>query len=260
MDHKEMSETKGFVSLMTEQTEEVARSLGYVIETLERTGSVLFWWNMMLLCWCALLLSLASNAENTTMRGRCAENITLECSAAGCPKSIQGCVGMYLYQVFKERKEVLYYHPKASSKDKITPAVRYINRIQTIGSLQNHTITISNLTQEDSGLYSCVYVWFPMAEVQCNVYIIVVEGAPPRQTQVTPTEKPVKRHCPAVFLAVIITCVVSILATVVLALLIIHGAKLYAHNRRTKEDSNDGVYEEMTRKGVQHLQITQRQH
>lgn len=112
--------------------------------------------------------------EDIALHRGAGEKVTLECSAAGCPSSIDGHIGMYLYHYFKEKDEVLYYH--STTYDKITPRERYMNRIQIKGSLRNHTITISNLTLHDSGLYSCVYKKSANKEVKCNLYMLVVAG------------------------------------------------------------------------------------
>lgn len=82
---------------------------------------------------------------------------------------------MYLYHDFSKKAEVLYYH-LINADEKITPRQRYKNRIEKKGSLKNHTITISNLTLKDSGLYSCVYKKEADTEVKCNVYMLAVSG------------------------------------------------------------------------------------
>lgn len=111
--------------------------------------------------------------ENIAMCREPEENVTLECSSAGCPSSIEGFTGLYLYREFNLTEAVLYY----SLADRISPRRRYTNRIWTHGSLKNYTITISNLTVDDSGLYRCVYKRLPRVEVKCNVYTLVVRGA-----------------------------------------------------------------------------------
>lgn len=85
---------------------------------------------------------------------------------------------MYLCRQFNEVEEVLYYHSVPGKADKMTLANRYRERIQKSGSLTNLTVTISNLTAEDSGIYSCVYVNTskPYTQVKCNVHTVVVRG------------------------------------------------------------------------------------
>ena len=104
-------------------------------------------------------------------------SVTLKCSSAGCSSSIEGFDGMhlYLYQDQKEPINVFYYHSYPKSTDKVTPGVRFTDRIQTIGSLKDQTITISNLTVEDYGSYRCVYIKVPR-EVTCNVYTLLIRG------------------------------------------------------------------------------------
>lgn len=114
--------------------------------------------------------------ENTAVYRESGESVTLECSTAGCLSSNEEYVGMYLYKAFKKMDEVLYYHSMPGSSDKINPRKRYKNRVQTNGSLKNHTIVISNLTVDDAGLYSCVYLKLPSDRVKCNVCTLVVRG------------------------------------------------------------------------------------
>lgn len=113
--------------------------------------------------------------ENIAVCREPGENVALECSSAGCPSSIDGYVGMYLYYDFREQEAVLYYHLK-DGYEKISPRPRYKNRIQKNGSLKNHTITISNLTLNDSGLYSCVYKKTTNTQLKCNNYTLIVRG------------------------------------------------------------------------------------
>lgn len=115
--------------------------------------------------------------ENIAVYRESGESVTLVCSSAGCLSNNEEYVGMYLYQMFKKMEEVLYYHSMLGLSDKITPRERYKNRIQTSGSLKNHTIAISNLTVDDAGFYSCVYLKLHRGNVKCNVYTLVVRGA-----------------------------------------------------------------------------------
>lgn len=82
---------------------------------------------------------------------------------------------MYLYCDFREQEEVLYYH-LGPEYEKISLRPKYENRTQKEGSLKNHTITISNLTVNDSGMYSCDYKKDGGDGIKCNVYMLVVRG------------------------------------------------------------------------------------
>lgn len=103
------------------------------------------------------------------------ENVTLECSLAKCPSSIDGFVGMYLYHDLKKCAEVLYYH-SSPKYDKITPRIGYLERVEMKGSLKKNTVTISNLTVGDSGIYRCVYRGNVATQLKCNVYNLFVLG------------------------------------------------------------------------------------
>lgn len=162
------------------------KQLGYLcvapslISTLTRLLLTGMMWSSQ--CWYDAKVHVQSNVcvssltENVAMCREPGGSITLVCSAAGCPSSIEKSVAMYLYRDFKERYEVLYYSSNQQFQDKVILRNRYVNRTQTVGLLRNHNITISQLTVDDSGVYSCVYKDFPSGEVRCNVYAVVVGG------------------------------------------------------------------------------------
>ncbi|XP_044201775.1 uncharacterized protein LOC122978821 isoform X2 [Thunnus albacares] len=229
--------------------------------------SVLLKWKIMRLCWSMLLLCLSTNAENIAMCRESSESITLKCSSAGCLNNIKEFVGMYLYRNVENRENVIYYHPNPNSVDKITPGRRYKDRIQTKGSLESHTITISNLTTSDSGVYSCVYIKFPTGEARCNVYTVAVKVAEvaPRHTpdkvtpdkvtpdKVTPDEVADMHHenpeCP-LLVPIVTSCAISILVTMIFNLLIVLKVKRWICNRSAQQAPSDYVHEIMTKNEV----------
>ncbi|XP_076585714.1 uncharacterized protein LOC143320144 [Chaetodon auriga] len=226
---------------------------------------------MMPLCWCVLLLCVSASADENIVASRASgQSVTFKCSSAGCPNSIEGYTGMYLYWDFKERKEVLFWNSQAGPTDEISPRGGYENRIQINGSLKNHTITISNLTMHDSGLYSCVYTKFPKIKVDCQAHLLLVSD---RRTHtgddsneggamLKSKEPDVPQHLlsevsecqsPPLPLIVIATGAISMLVTVIFILLILPRVKQWTCSRRpTKalQVSNDYVYEVMTKSGL----------
>uniref|UniRef100_A0A3B5B4D7 Ig-like domain-containing protein n=1 Tax=Stegastes partitus TaxID=144197 RepID=A0A3B5B4D7_9TELE len=96
------------------------------------------------------------------------QNVTLRCSTTPVNKY----KGMYLYHKLAEEEEVFYYQ----KDNKISPRQRYDGRIQTTGPLADHSITISNLTVEDSGLYTCTYTEGVNKKDGHSVYAVFVAG------------------------------------------------------------------------------------
>ncbi|XP_044201779.1 uncharacterized protein LOC122978821 isoform X6 [Thunnus albacares] len=204
--------------------------------------SVLLKWKIMRLCWSMLLLCLSTNAENIAMCRESSESITLKCSSAGCLNNIKEFVGMYLYRNVENRENVIYYHPNPNSVDKITPGRRYKDRIQTKGSLESHTITISNLTTSDSGVYSCVYIKFPTVHT-------VAEVAPRHTPDKVADMHHENPECP-LLVPIVTSCAISILVTMIFNLLIVLKVKRWICNRSAQQAPSDYVHEIMTKNEV----------
>uniref|UniRef100_A0A669BER2 Immunoglobulin V-set domain-containing protein n=1 Tax=Oreochromis niloticus TaxID=8128 RepID=A0A669BER2_ORENI len=101
------------------------------------------------LYWAMLLIGFCSSSEP-------GEIITLKCSSEGCPQNIDGFLGMYLYHNFTKQNEVYFYSNYINSKATVRRP-QYKGRIESNGAPMNHDFTISNLTVDDSGVYTCVY-------------------------------------------------------------------------------------------------------
>ncbi|XP_029545125.1 uncharacterized protein LOC115147187 [Salmo trutta] len=80
------------------------------------------------------------------------EKFTMKCST-----TLKDQDGMYLYVGLDRDREVLYYYQRDS---KLTPRRPYWDRVKTEGPVDQLTITVSNLTIEDTGVYWCVYTKF----------------------------------------------------------------------------------------------------
>ncbi|XP_074486587.1 uncharacterized protein LOC141764844 [Sebastes fasciatus] len=176
---------------------------------------------MMHLCWFTLLLCLSASAESKAVWRVSGESVTLKCSFAGCSNITKGYDGMYLYQDAEERAEVFYYHPNPGSTDKITPGTRYTDRIQTNGSLKYHTITISNLTVDDSGFYKCVFIKFPGVEDECSVYTLFIRGEAPCSESAVVALALTNEKSPPLVLILIAACTITLLVTMIFILLIV---------------------------------------
>ncbi|GLD74373.1 uncharacterized protein AKAME5_002570200 [Lates japonicus] len=167
--------------------------------------------------------------EHTVVYRVSGESVTLECSFAESPNSNDELIGMYLYHNAKTQEEVLYYH-SSPGPEKISPRIRYSKRVEKKGSLKKHTITISNLTVEDSGIYRCVYKKNAQSEDIRNVYMLVVsEVAPYSISKKEPEPDGSEKSLPLV-LIITVTCVISIMVTMIFIWLIVPkvSSDLYA--------------------------------
>ncbi|XP_013128451.1 uncharacterized protein LOC106098449 [Oreochromis niloticus] len=200
---------------------------------------------MMPLCWIILLICCYSHSESTIIIREPGESITLKCSSEGCPKN-DVYIAMYLYHNFPERKEVYFYSNYTNSKLMERP--QYKGRIESNGAPMNHDFTISNLTVDDSGVYTCVYKESADKGVNCKVYTVFVRGfapCPSKEPQITTTVE--ERFL--VMLLIICICVISTLLIIIFILLIMQKVKQRSSCRRlsnsSPEESNDCVYEVM---------------
>ncbi|XP_040893184.1 uncharacterized protein LOC121181334 [Toxotes jaculatrix] len=201
---------------------------------------------MMLLCWSTLLLCLSVNAANNLVWREPGGNVTLECSFEKCP-SIDKFFGMYLYHEIDEKEEVLFY----VNSEKVTPRLRYSERVKTKGIFKNHTITIRDLTVEDSGIYSCVYKKNSDSEVKCNVYLLLISEVV--QCSI-PKEDHVSERCTLPVLIIVVTCSIGTVAVIISILLIMMMRKWTGRRpRNVPQTSNDYVYEVMTKNGLRPL-------
>nr|XP_046266657.1 uncharacterized protein LOC124070623 [Scatophagus argus] len=207
---------------------------------------------MMLLCRSILFLCLSANAENILFRGS-GENVTLECSYAGCPSSIEGYPGMYLYKDLVKLEEVYYW------SERIILREGYNGRIEEKGLLKNHSIIISNLTVDDTGLYKCVYTKLRSKDITCNVYILAVtvndrvncapayENKTEENPQLHKTTQP--HQSPPLVLVIIVTGIICTLVTAIFTLLILPKVRKWTSGRKTRVSAvpSDFIYEVMTK-------------
>lgn len=119
----------------------------------------------------------SSVTETTVLYSESGNSVTLRCSSAECPSSIEGFSGMYLNKKFMELEEVLYRSFKHGRPNSVALQEPFKNRIQVDGTLQDQNITISNLSVHDSDFYSCVFASFPDRKVRCNTYLLAVKGS-----------------------------------------------------------------------------------
>ncbi|CAI5679949.1 unnamed protein product [Oreochromis niloticus] len=203
------------------------------------------------LYWAMLLIGFCSSSESTIIVKEPGEIITLKCSSEGCPQNIDGFVGMYLYHNFTKQNEVYFYSNHINSK--ATVRARYEGKIETEGSFMNHNITMTNLTVDDSGVYSCVYKKFNH-RVECNVYTVFIREVAP---------------CPGqddlrTLVLVVITCTfLSVLLNIIFILLIVHkvkqGKSCRRSSRSSQQEPDDYVYEVMTKNNLYSLSTSPQQ-
>ncbi|XP_016535928.1 uncharacterized protein LOC103150119 isoform X2 [Poecilia formosa] len=183
--------------------------------------------------------------ESTLISQEPGGSISLTCSSNECPEKIDGYIYLYLYH---EKDEVLFF--SFTTPSVAMPRVKYEHRIQT--HRPNMTFTISNLTVDDQGVYTCVYKKSDKVFVICSIYGVFIT-----ETMSCPTMPPTKCSTfvdtrTALMLFIILICVISVLAMWIFFLLITPRVKLWCIRRRAggeQKFSTDNVYEIMSRNG-----------
>eukprot|EP00063_Salmo_salar_P055864 XP_014030699.1 PREDICTED: V-set and immunoglobulin domain-containing protein 1-like isoform X1 [Salmo salar] len=217
----------------------------------------------MLLHWCLLLigfsLSTSTTAAEAILWVKTGEKFTMKCST-----TLKDQDGMYLYVGLDRDREVLYYYQHDS---KLTSRKGYWDRVTTEGPVDQLTITVSNLTIEDTGVYWCVYTKVNKStfnnfstQGKGSTLVVVNDDAPqlpcPTATAVTltPFHLANEKLCPSGVVNIIIIIIITSLLTILLCAVIF----LIWVAPRVKRCCNQGgstpqvfpesVYEDMARK------------
>ncbi|XP_028313722.1 uncharacterized protein LOC114469951 [Gouania willdenowi] len=176
-------------------------------------------------------------------------SVTFTCSSMGCPSSTDEYVAMYVYHEFITRKEVLF-SSKYSPDYTVAERPRYKGRIQTSSSFRNRSITISNLTVDDSGVYTCVYKDDAHRLSQCDLYFVVIKGnaSCPLTTGKEKT---------TLLMLVVLACLVGIMITTMILLFVFLKVKQWRKSRKLRRGASQlsNVYEVMTKNGFQHVEV-----
>ncbi|XP_071245225.1 uncharacterized protein [Salvelinus alpinus] len=160
------------------------------------------------------------------------EKFTMKCST-----TLKDQEGMYLYVGLDRDMEVLYYHQNSS---KLTPRKRYWDRVKTEGPVDQLTITISNLTIEDTGVYWCVYTKFNEAMYENDIN----QGRGSTLVVVNDNEKP----CPSGVVNIIIISILTILLCVIFLIWVVSRVKrCFNQGGYTPQVFPDSVYEDMAK-------------
>ncbi|XP_038835167.1 V-set and immunoglobulin domain-containing protein 1-like [Salvelinus namaycush] len=156
---------------------------------------------VMLLLKCLLLFYLSFNELTTAAEAilwvKTGEKFTRKCST-----TLKDQNGMFLYVGLD--REVLYYYQRNS---KLTPREGYRDRVKTEGPVDQLTITISNLTIEDTGFYRCIYTKYNETTYENDIN----QGRGSTLVVVNANEKP----CPSGVVNVIIISILTILLCVI---------------------------------------------
>ncbi|XP_038125567.1 uncharacterized protein LOC119772927 [Cyprinodon tularosa] len=194
---------------------------------------------MRLLASSLLLLCLSAYSEGTVISKEPGESIHLTCSSEECPTYSNEYHYLYLYYTIDEEAEVVFSNIKS---ERFSPRGKYESRTKL--DIHNRTITLSNLTASDTGIYKCVYKKSSTEKITCSVYAVFITEKTPCST-VSPAVEP-----SPVLMYIIFVCIISVLAMWILMLLILPKVQQRFIKRRAMhahQSSADNVYEIMRR-------------
>lgn len=104
------------------------------------------------------------------MTAKEAKSITVKCSTT------KNAASMHLYQRMESEKEVLYYYRNPA---KCTLKNEYVGRVETEGEMLSLSVTITNITDDDTGLYWCSYNVIQGSDLikfTSNYTLVIVNG------------------------------------------------------------------------------------
>ncbi|XP_072568239.1 uncharacterized protein [Paramormyrops kingsleyae] len=158
------------------------------------------------------------------------KSITVKCSTTKNAES------MHLYRRMELEKKVLYYYRNPA---KCRPEDEFVDRVKTEGEMVNLSVTITNVTDDDSGLYWCSYNMIQDLNLKKfnSSYTLVVVNA---DLKPCPPAEPVLT--PSLWVTTAI-CAGSVLLLSVVILLICLGPKLKKACGKNK--NYNGIYEDM---------------
>ncbi|XP_072568238.1 uncharacterized protein [Paramormyrops kingsleyae] len=162
------------------------------------------------------------------------KSITVKCSTT------KNAASMHLYQRMESEKKVLYYYRNPA---KCTPEDEFVDRVKTEGEMVNLSVTITNVTDDDSGLYWCSYNMIQdlnLMKFTSSFTLVVVNAdlkpCPPAEAVLTPS-----------LWVTTAICAGSVLLLSVVILLICLGPKMKKACEEKKEMHFNEIYE-----GIQH--------
>ncbi|XP_038835025.1 uncharacterized protein LOC120032874 isoform X2 [Salvelinus namaycush] len=163
------------------------------------------------------------------------EKFTMKCST-----TLKDQDGIYLYVGLDRDMEVLYYYQRNS---KLSPRDGYWDRVKTEGPVDQLTITISNLTIEDTGFYRCIYTKYNETTYENDIN----QGRGSTLVVVNANEKP----CPSGVVNVIIISILTILLCVIFLIWVApRGKRCRNQGGSTPQVIPDSVYVDMVRNHV----------
>ncbi|KAG7491585.1 hypothetical protein MATL_G00005740 [Megalops atlanticus] len=176
------------------------------------------------------------------------DSLTIQCST-----TTDNYDGLYLLWGLDEETEIFFLHKETK---KLTIGTKYRSRVKTEGEVNKLTITIANMTEDDSGVYWCKYRHINEAMGNTDrakgngSSLVVVRGVykpcPPGDG--TPVMTPTLVTVTAISAgSVFLLCVV-----IIFIWLVPRVQKSSAKKRRVQPRRNDSVYEDMRRTHLSH--------
>ncbi|XP_011472171.1 uncharacterized protein LOC105353899 [Oryzias latipes] len=172
------------------------------------------------------------------------ENVTLTCSSS----TNTGYIGLYLYHSLNETKEVLFFNSQSPE-----PSVRanYKGKIVWNGSFTTLNITLTNLTANSEGIYTCEYKSHSHEPRTSQIYGLHIKGLTEQKCNTIESSKDCPPDSPILMTAIVLICIFFMV--VIAFILALPKIKQRMYRGKTTEQnatkspgtSTEYVYEDM---------------
>ncbi|XP_078810089.1 uncharacterized protein LOC111946255 isoform X3 [Oryzias latipes] len=176
------------------------------------------------------------------------ENVTLTCSSS----TNTGYIGLYLYHSLNETKEVLFLNSQSPE-----PSVRanYKGKVVWNGSFTTLNITLTNLTANSEGIYTCEYKSHSHEPRMSQIYGLHIKGLTEQRCNMIESTKACPSDSRILMKAIILICIFFM---VIVFILVFPKIKQRMNRENTTEQNatkgprpfTEFVYEDMRKNSV----------
>ncbi|KAJ7989755.1 hypothetical protein DPEC_G00307810 [Dallia pectoralis] len=200
---------------------------------------------------CVVFLTICSStlADEEAGEGRVVQkhegdNITIHCRTSQTDRE-----HLSLYRRLTTETQVFNFY---KNTEKVTIQDKFLSRLKNVGVFQNMSLTIENLTTEDSGVYWCFYNGYKKEDIFAQSVLLVVKvpsqdtGTDTRST--CPCDNEMGNFCSSltvILVSAVIAGIAVLLCLVIFFTWVIPRLKAWRSTMRITPVRTNDVYEDM---------------